>query len=956
MGVSTRMAVSSRGGLPRLGLILAVSLGLLFFGLPAQPAPAVAPPGADASEGLAELRLALPSDKAPAANQEAEDRVGLEAKEIRSFGDDLGAPDSVGRVRVEIVHAPKAAGAVRTEVGRLGGEVLGVSPGVVLVEVLPERVAELWDRADVLDIRSPLRVDLLPGPIQPATTLLATPETHVSLTNAAAWQDAGHLGGGVKVGIVDFFNGTEWSAAEASGDVPGPAGTFCQYQGSVCDIWTASSKHGVAVAEIVHDMSPGATLYLATVGTVTELGEAVAWFDAQGVQIITRSLGSELDGPGDGTGSVDAIVDDAVGRGMVWFNAAGNHASESGTDNGGYWRSDFDDVDTDGWMEFGPGDEALAFVCGYIQGFRWSDWQANDRSDYDIYITDLTSGVELARSTRNQMTGATPLEWIEPEEIDCGAHPILNLWVNLYDAGSGTSGDILEFMVNGTAFEYSSNPYSASQPAADSANSGMVAVGAIDPPTGTLIASYSSQGPTNDERIKPDLSAPSCLPSVAYEPACFDGTSAATPVVAGAAALVWGAGVATTPQDVAQYLHDHVIDRGGVGPDSVYGSGQLYLGDPPVLVNQPPVVSAGSNQTVTLPSGASLNGTVTDDGLPTGSLSSTWSKVSGPGSVTFANVSAVDTVATFGSPGVYVLRLSATDGALSSSDDVTITVDAEPPPLNEAPLVSAGSNLTVTLPSGALLGGTVTDDGLPSGALSSTWSKLSGPGSITFVNVSEPNTEAIFSTSGTYVARLSATDGALSSSDDVTITVKPVPPPPDLFNDDVGSVFEADINWLASSGITMGCNPPTNDRFCPNAAVTRGQMAAFLVRGLHLVDQLNDPFLDDDGSVFEADIEKLAAAGITMGCNPPVNDRFCPNATVTREQMAAFLVRALGYTDDGGGDLFIDDDASIFESDIDRLGSAGVTAGCNPPTNSLFCPKANVTRGQMAAFLHRALG
>jgi hypothetical protein len=71
--------------------------------------------------------------------------------------------------------------------------------------------------------------------------------------------------------------------------------------------------------------------------------------------------------------------------------------------------------------------------------------------------------------------------------------------------------------------------------------------------------------------------------------------------------------------------------------------------------------------------------------------------------------------------------------------------------------------------------------------------------------------------------------------------------------------------------------------------------------------------------------------------------------------MAAFLVRALGYTDNGGGNLFIDDDDSIFEGDIDRLGTARVTKGCNPPTNDRYCPRGNVTRGQMAAFLHRAL-
>ena len=178
----------------------------------------------------------------------------------------------------------------------------------------------------------------------------------------------------------------------------------------------------------------------------------------------------------------------------------------------------------------------------------------------------------------------------------------------------------------------------------------------------------------------------------------------------------------------------------------------------------------------------------------------------------------------------------------------------------------------------------------------------------------------------------------------------------DAFHDDDSSVFEADIEWLAAEGITTGCNPPVNDKYCPDGDVTRGQMAAFLVRALGLTDRLDDPFIDDDDSIFEADIEKLAAAGITRGCNPPANDRFCPDSKVTRAQMAAFLVRALGYTDNGGGDLFVDDDDSIFETDIDRLGTAGVTKGCNPPANDRYCPTGNVTRGQMAAFLHRALG
>jgi hypothetical protein len=117
-----------------------------------------------------------------------------------------------------------------------------------------------------------------------------------------------------------------------------------------------------------------------------------------------------------------------------------------------------------------------------------------------------------------------------------------------------------------------------------------------------------------------------------------------------------------------------------------------------------------------------------------------------------------------------------------------------------------------------------------------------------------------------------------------------------------------------------------------------------------------DRFIDDDNSIFEADIEWLAARGITKGCNPPINDMYCPDGRVTRGQMAAFLVRALGYSNNGGGDRFVDDDNSIFESDIDKLAAARVTLGCNPPKNDMYCPDGRVTRGQMAAFLHRALG
>ncbi|KAA3639346.1 MAG: hypothetical protein DWP92_04770 [Armatimonadetes bacterium] len=188
----------------------------------------------------------------------------------------------------------------------------------------------------------------------------------------------------------------------------------------------------------------------------------------------------------------------------------------------------------------------------------------------------------------------------------------------------------------------------------------------------------------------------------------------------------------------------------------------------------------------------------------------------------------------------------------------------------------------------------------------------------------------------------------------VAAVVAPWTIPP--FTDIGGNVHYDSIAYIWQQGITKGCNPPDNDLYCPSSGVTRGQMAAFLTRSLNLPAASEDHFTDDGASIFENDINRIAEAGITKGCNPPDNDRFCPERKVSRAEMAAFLVRAFGYTDPGEGDLFTDDDGLIFEQDIDKLGTAGITKGCHPPDNTMFCPNATLTRAAMATFLFRALG
>ncbi len=162
--------------------------------------------------------------------------------------------------------------------------------------------------------------------------------------------------------------------------------------------------------------------------------------------------------------------------------------------------------------------------------------------------------------------------------------------------------------------------------------------------------------------------------------------------------------------------------------------------------------------------------------------------------------------------------------------------------------------------------------------------------------------------------------------------------------DSVGSPYEYDIAWLADSGITAGCGV---DRFCPRDPVTREQMASFLSRALELPLTSMDFFDDDASSDHQADINRLAASGITRGCAVAL---FCPRATVSREQMASFLARALELPSTTR-DYFTDDENSPHQVDINRLAAADITGGCSAVG---FCPRTVVTREQMAAFLHRA--
>ena len=165
------------------------------------------------------------------------------------------------------------------------------------------------------------------------------------------------------------------------------------------------------------------------------------------------------------------------------------------------------------------------------------------------------------------------------------------------------------------------------------------------------------------------------------------------------------------------------------------------------------------------------------------------------------------------------------------------------------------------------------------------------------------------------------------------------------FSDIATSTFLDSIHWLYYEGITVGCG---DGKFCPTAAVTREQMAIFLVRAFDHPSTTTDYFTDDEGRSGESSINALRAAGITSGCGSPT--LYCPTRRVTRAEMAIFLDKELDLPATGT-DFFDDDDGKTGEASINRMAAAGITGGCG---TRRYCPTGSVTRGQMAAFLLRA--
>ena len=412
---------------------------------------------------------------------------------------------------------------------------------------------------------------------RPARPLPASTSQGVNLTGAHQWHASGITGKGIRVAVIDLeFAGL--SQAIAAGRLKRVIAVR-DYTGKGIE---EGGGHGVACAEIIQDMAPDAELILFKIDTEVQLHQAVRDAIAMGARIISHSAGWFNTNFYDGTGVVCEAVRYAAEQGVLWVNAAGNHA------DGPHWEGDWRDYDGDGLLDFAPAVNVNTFSVSSLNPIgvwlTWDGWPVTS-DDFDLYVVHIPSGITVASSTNTQ-DGRQP-----PTEFVFFVPPFPGTYGIVVKAASVAQQLRLEiFCSTNVRLSFAVAESSIVAPADSPFSLSVGAVGVWNWPSGPQ-EPYSSRGPTNKSRLnpfsltKPDLMGPDRVDTWTYGPEGFPGTSASAPHVAGAAALKWSAHPDWNAEQLRVWLEYAALDLGEAGKDNVYGAGLLRL--PPPAVPSP---------------------------------------------------------------------------------------------------------------------------------------------------------------------------------------------------------------------------------------------------------------------------------------------------------------------------------------------------------------------------------
>ena len=375
------------------------------------------------------------------------------------------------------------------------------------------------------------------------------------------WHALGVTGEGVTVVVLDSgFAGYEELLGS---ELPDTVGTRFE------NFFWGTSPHGTACAEIVHDIAPGAKIELWQATTATQIMSLIdELIERDDVRVVNFSAGFPGVYPADGSSDLSQAVLEASIAGITWISSAGNFARRN-------WSGTVEDIDGDGILELdGVEDFPIRSADGSAAvRVRWEDvWQKADH-DIDLILYD-EDGAECDRAQTPQQGSGVPFE-----EVSCTTgSATLNL-VDRQDAAG----------IRVWLYSEADLPGSVRQPAgsvsvpADSF--GSMAVAAIRP--NGEIAGFSSHGPTDDGRIKPDIAAPTWVSTVSYGAGAFGGTSASAPHAAGFAALLHSIYPWAGAAEIQWLMEFWTEDKGEPGKDTIFGAGALRVDFPPIELDEP---------------------------------------------------------------------------------------------------------------------------------------------------------------------------------------------------------------------------------------------------------------------------------------------------------------------------------------------------------------------------------
>lgn len=493
---------------------------------------------------------------------------------------DYGLLNDKNEVRLTLYLTDTNIAPVEAKIKELGGRVVASYDNtidlVVTLEALSvvaqnNPVAQLAAFSTVREIKvTPLLRDQSEEyqPISRATLgaqLAPIISEGVRSSGAARWHAAGFTGKGVKVAIVD--SGFEGYEALLGQELPANVTT----RSFTSDGTLNGSVHGTACAEIVHAMAPDAELYLIAVEGPATYGAAFDYLMSQGVKIVSLSQGRGGETRGDGSGAWAKPIDAARAKGILVVVAAGN-------DGDGHYLGTY--ADNDGFHDFEPDKPFLKVGVGNRLDvvLRWDAWTGAP-INLDLYV--FTAEGQLVASSRNVQGGSAQKDPVERILIPLRREFQGQTYLIAVRAVGATRPVKVEIFTKNSELELFTPVGSVATPGDAK---GAFTVGATNVRDGALEI-FSAQGPTADERIKPDLTGPDRITTATYtkenpKNPIFPGTSAAAPHVAGAAALVLGSQPGATPDRTQRYLISQVEDIEDAGVDNKSGAGDLRLGLP----------------------------------------------------------------------------------------------------------------------------------------------------------------------------------------------------------------------------------------------------------------------------------------------------------------------------------------------------------------------------------------